>query len=170
MFRRPDRLITLVLLTAWCMPAPAQSDTEAGDGEEVIIHADRAVLDRAEGTGVYTGDAELVQGQRRLRAERIEVRLENGEIEEAEARGDPVRIREGEQLNGHAQRVLYKVARDEVHLYDDAFIFHQGRTFEGAELRYQLESRRVEASGTKQERVRMVIPQEDTGRGEKNEP
>jgi lipopolysaccharide export system protein LptA len=146
------------------------AEDNAREREEIIIRSDRAVLDRTAGTGVYTGNAEMVQGQRRLRAERIELRMENGELREAEAYGDPVRIREGDELNGHAQRVVYKVAEDEVHLYDKAFLFHKGRTFEGARLRYQLESRRVEASGSDRERVKMVIPQEDTPGGDKDKP
>ncbi len=170
MFHRPDRFITLLLLSALCVTALGQDDNASGEREEIIIRADDAVMDRTAGTGVYTGNAEMVQGQRRLRAERIEVRMTNGELEEAEAHGDPVRIREGEQLNGHAQRVVYKMTEDEVHLYDKAFIFHQGRTFEGAELRYELESRRVQASGNGQERVKMVIPREDTATGDKDEP
>jgi lipopolysaccharide export system protein LptA len=169
MYRRPDRLVALVLLSVLCATAFAQGENP-GTREEIIIRSDRAVLDRTAGTGVYTGNAEMVQGQRRLRAERIELRMENGELREAEAYGDPVRIREGDELNGHAQRVVYKVAEDEVHLYDKAFLFHKGRTFEGARLRYQLESRRVEASGSDRERVKMVIPQEDTPGGDKDKP
>lgn len=184
MCRRPeftqhrDRPLRSFFVPVLCMVMvlgglPASSpgaENNAAEGEEIVIRSDQAVLDRGDGTGVYTGNAEMVQGQRRLQAERIELRMENGELREAEAHGDPVRIREGDELNGHAQRVVYKVAEDEVHLYDNAFIFHQGRTFEGARLRYQLESRRVEASGNEQERVKMVIPQEDTPSGDKDKP
>lgn len=170
MFRRPDRFTILVLLPLLCASAFGQNENTRGAREEIVIRSDRAVLDRAAGTGVYTGNAEMVQGRRRLQAERIELRMKNGELDEAEAHGDPVRIREGEELNGHAQRVVYKVAEDEVRLYDKAFIFHQGRTFEGARLRYQLESRRVEASGNDQERVKMVIPREDTANGDEENP
>jgi len=169
MFRRPDRPAMVMLLSVLAATAFGQ-DGGTSERSEIVIRSDQARMDRAAGTAVYTGNAEMVQGQRRLQAERIELRMENGELREAEAYGDPVRIREGEELNGHAQRVVYKVAEDEVHLYDKAFIFHQGRTFEGARLRYQLESRRVEASGTDQERVKMVIPQEDTATGQKDKP
>jgi lipopolysaccharide export system protein LptA len=169
MCQRPEPLIALFLLAALCMTASGQGG-DTGNDEEIVIRSQQAVLDRAAGTGVYTGNAVMVQGQRRLQASRIEVRIKNGEVHEAEAYGDPARVRQGEEMKGHAQRVVYKVAEDAIRLYDKAFLFHQGRTVKGAELRYQLESRRVEASGTKQERVRMVIPQEDTGRGEKNEP
>lgn len=169
MFRRPDYLVPLLLLSLVCPSAFGQDENANSQEEEIVIRADRAELDRAAGTGVYTGNAEMVQGRRRLQAQRIEVRMKNDELHEAEAHGDPVRIREGDELNGHAQRVVYKVADDEVHLYDKAFIFHQGRTFEGARLRYQLESRRVEASGSDQERVKMVIPQEDTANGDEDQ-
>lgn len=160
MFRRPEWLLLLLLPALGLAASGARMNAAAG--EPIIIRADRATLDSAAGTGVYSGHAELVQGERRLEADRIELRMANGELEQAEAFGDPVRIREGKTLSGHAQRVVYSVADGEVHLYDKAFIDHQGRTFEGAKLHYELESRQVRASGSEQERVRMVIPQEET--------
>lgn len=164
MFRRPEWLI-LLLLPGLCTAAEnnAGSEIKAAAGEPIIIRADRATLDRKAGTGVYSGNAELVQGRRRVQADRIELRMANGELQEAEAHGDPVRIREGETLSGHARRVVYSVADGEVHLFDEAFINHEGRTFEGAKLHYELESRQVRASGNESQRVRMVIPQSEAG-------
>jgi lipopolysaccharide export system protein LptA len=163
MFRRPERLLLLVLLPGLVLAANG-NQMDAAAGEPIIIRADRATLDREAGTGVYSGNAELVQGKRRLEADRIELHMVDGKLQQAEAFGHPVRIREGETLSGHARRVVYSVADREVHLYEEALIDHQGRTFEGARLHYELESRQVRASGSDEERVRMVIPQEQPSR------
>lgn len=157
MFRRPNRL--LLLLLPGLVLAAGGNRMNAAAGEPIVIRADRATLNREAGTAVYSGHAELVQGQRRMEAKRIELRMADGELQRAEAFGDPVRIREGERLSGRARRVVYSVADGQVHLYEDAFIKHQGRTFEGARLHYELKSRQVRASGNDQGRVRMVIPQ-----------
>lgn len=130
--------------------------------EEIVLRADRATIEQEKGTALYEGNAEMTQGARHLTAERIRVRLDNGEIRELEAEGEPVRLREGEELNGHARRVVYDVADRQVRLYEEAFVSHQGRTFEGAEVIYELESRQVRASGDQSGRVRMVIPEQDS--------
>lgn len=158
---RPETWILLVL--------PLMADAEP-PRQEIVLRADRAIIEQQKGTAVYEGNAEMTQGERHLSADRIYVQLENNEIREMEATGKPVRLREGEELSGHAQRVVYDVAAGQVRLYEEAFVSHQGRTFEGAEVVYELESRQVRASGDQRDRVRMVIPEQrdDTDKKDAN--
>lgn len=149
---RPEALLMLLMLAS---PAPAQQ------AEEIVLRADKARIDQRQGTGVYEGNAEMTQGNRHLSAERIFVQLEAGQISRVEAIGQPVRLTEGETLSAHANRLVYEVGDGRIHLFEDAFIAHEGRTFEGARLRYDLETRQVEASGGDKDRVRLVIPAED---------
>jgi lipopolysaccharide export system protein LptA len=46
-------------------------------------------------------------------------------------------------------------------LTGDAYIEHQGNTFEGAKVEYSLDSKRVDASSEGDQRVRLVIPAEN---------
>lgn len=144
--------VLLLLVPLWAQAA------QNAQAQPIIIRADLAILNRQAGIGVYKGHVELVQGQRRLEAQRLKLFLENGELRKAVAWGDPVRIREGDALRGHAQRIVYDVAQGTVSLYQQAFIFHQGRTFQGAELHYKLKTGRVRASGNEHQRVKVVIP------------
>lgn len=149
-------LLPELLLLSLLLAPIAQSQ----EREEIVLQADRARIDQQAGTGVYEGNAEMNQGQRHLTAERIYIELENGEIARVEAFGDPVRLTEGEALNAHAQRLVYEIKTKMIHLFDNAYVSHEGRTFEGAQVRYDLQTRQVEASGNEQGRVRLVIPGE----------
>lgn len=141
-------------------------------GGEIVLRADRASIDQQAGTGVYEGNAEMTQGERHLSAEQIFIRLENGEISRVEAVGEPVRLTEGEALNARAQRLVYDLEARMIHLFDDAYVSHEGRTFEGARVRYDLQSRQVEASGDDKGRVRLVIPgsENDNAQQQQGEP
>lgn len=154
---RPELLLSLLLLL------PPVAGAQAGG--EIVLSADRARIDQQAGTGVYEGNAEMNQGGRHLTAERIFIQLENGEISRVEAVGDPVRLTEGEALDAHARRLVYEINGKVIHLFEDAFVSHEGRTFEGAQVRYDLQTRQVEASGDEKGRVRLVIPGEDGKNG-----
>lgn len=133
--------------------------------QEAVITADRALFRQEAGTGVYEGNAEMVQGQRQVNADRIELRLQDGDLARIEATGAPVRLREGTEINARANRLVYDVAARTITLSGDAYIEQGGRRFEGAEVTYNLASRDIEASGDGGDRrVRLVIPAEDTNR------
>lgn len=150
---RPDLLLALLLPLA-ASAAPPQG--------EVTVTADRAEFRQQDGIGIYEGNAELVQGNRRVNAERIELRLKDGALQRVEATGTPVRLREGDVLDARGRTLIYDVAAQTITLTEDAYIRHEGRTFEGASVLYDLGTRNVEASGGGDQRVRLVIPAGDT--------
>lgn len=155
--RRPGRgILALALL---CGSAALGAQPVA---EETIISADKATFRQAAGTGIYEGNAELVQGQRRVNADRIALQLRDGDLSRVEATGNPVRLRDGAEINARAKRLVYDVDQQTITLMDDAYIDHQGRRFEGARVVYNLTTRDIEASGDgADQRVRLVIPAED---------
>ena len=159
---RPEALLLLLMLAA---PAMGQQA-----GGEIVLRAEQARIDQQQGTGVYEGDAEMTQGNRHLSADRIFVQLDAGRISRVEAIGRPVRLTEGENLNAHANRLVYEIGDERIHLFEDAFVAHEGRTFEGAQLRYDLKTRQVEASGDDKGRVRLVIPAKGKDTGKSSQP
>jgi lipopolysaccharide export system protein LptA len=131
---------------------------------EIVLRAERATLSQQEGIGLYEGNAELIQGQRSLNADRIEITLKNGRPSRVEATGSPVRMVDGSDLTASAEKLIYDIEGRRILLYRKARISHQGRQFEGAELIYELDNRRISARGDQQEgdgRIRLVIPAED---------
>lgn len=149
-------LLRNLLLLGLLLPATALAATPQG---EVTVRADQATFRQQEGLGIYQGNAELNQGDRQVNADRIELRLNNGTLSRVEATGSPVRLREGASLDASGQVLVYDVAAQTITLTGDAYIRHEGRTFEGARVVYDLGSRNVEASGDGEgQRVRLVIP------------
>lgn len=131
---------------------------------EIILRAERATLSQQEGTGLYEGNAELIQGQRTLNADRIAITLKEGRPSRVEATGSPVRLVDGTDLTAQAEKLVYDIEGGRILLFRQARITHQGRVFEGAELIYELNNRRISARGDETEgdgRIRLVIPAED---------
>ena len=102
---RPDLLLALFLPLA-ASAAPPQG--------EVTVTADRAEFRQQDGVGIYEGNAELIQGDRRVNAERIELRLKDGALQRVEATGTPVHLREGETLDARGRTLIYDVAAQKI--------------------------------------------------------
>ncbi len=140
-------------LTALATGAAAQQPTGP-----VEVSADQATFEQDAGTGVYRGNAELIQGKRRLNADIIRLFTENNELVRVEATGAPVRMVEGKEVNARADKLVYDLEQRSLVLTGNARVTHQGNTFEGAKVEYNLDSRRVDASSEGDKRVRLVIP------------
>ena len=137
---------------------PALAVAQSGAEGPVEVSANQAVFERDAGTGVYRGDAELIQGNRQLNADVLRLFTENQQLVRVEATGSPVRMREGKDLNAHADKLVYDLKRRRLILTGNAYVQHQGNTFEGARVEYDLNSRRMDASSEGDKRVRLVIP------------
>ena len=94
-------------------------------------------------------------------AEEMRLFTRNGELVRVEASGNPVRLSEGKTLSAHANNLVYDIKGRRLVLTGNAFIEHQGNTFEGAKVEYSLDSKRVDASSKGDQRVRLVIPAEN---------
>ncbi|MBQ0754975.1 MAG: lipopolysaccharide transport periplasmic protein LptA [Gammaproteobacteria bacterium] len=185
MCRRPaSRVLSAALLNGIallsCLATPAISADASGipksDGNsvinhgsaghenaEIIIRAESAVLDQSKGVGIYEGGAELHQGGRHLSADWIRIELKDGAPGRIEARGNPVTLIEDGALEARGKRLTYDVTGRRIQIYEQAYVNHQGRIFEGAELEYNLDTKQVDARGGDEDgRVRLVIPAEDT--------
>lgn len=155
------------LLAMWLLPlsvaaAPAPVPAPAGK-TPIVVTADKADIRQKDGVGIYQGHAELTQGQRHMSADIIRIQVnKKGRLQKVEATGSPVKLNEGKSLRAHAGRMVYDVAGGQLYLYDNAFVFHEGRTFEGAKVQYDLKSKEVRASGGGKGggRVKLVIPPE----------
>ena len=167
------RLATLALLAT--LPLGAQAAPMEGP---IQVTADNGRFEQDAGSGLYSGNVELIQGKRKLFADEMRMFTKNGDLVRVEATGSPVRMEEGEGLNAHAQNLVYDINARTLVLTGDAYIEHQGNTFEGAKVEYSLDSKRVDASSEGDQRVRLVIPaanqpgeaSEDASDNEQNTP
>ena len=152
------RLAILALLAA--LPMGAHAAPMEGP---IQVTADSGRFEQDAGSGLYRGNVELIQGKRKLFADEMRLFTKNGDLVRVEASGTPVRMEEGEGLNAHAENLVYDIKARTLVLTGDAYIEHQGNTFEGAKVEYNLDSRRVDASSEGDKRVRLVIPAKNAG-------
>jgi len=153
------RLAILALLAA--LPMGAYAAPMEGP---IQVTADSGRFEQDAGSGLYRGNVELIQGKRKLFADEMRLFTKNGDLVRVEASGTPVRMEEGEGLNAHAENLVYDIKARTLVLTGDAYIEHQGNTFEGAKVEYSLDSKRVDASSEGDQRVRLVIPAENQTR------
>jgi len=153
------RLAILALLAA--LPMGAHAAPMEGP---IQVTADSGRFEQDAGSGLYRGNVELIQGKRKLFADEMRLFTKNGDLVRVEASGTPVRMEEGEGLNAHAENLVYDIKARTLVLTGDAYIEHQGNTFEGAKVEYSLDSKRVDASSEGDQRVRLVIPAENQTR------
>lgn len=162
------RLLRCCALLLTAMISATALAEPAGD-LPVQISADRGQFDQQEGVGVYEGNVELLQGNRRVTADRIELFTRNGELNRVEATGQPVTMREGDDLETRADKLVYDLNARTVVMIGNAFMRRDGSTFEGARVEYHMDNRRVDASSEGDQRVRLVIPPEGIQRRPGNE-
>lgn len=151
------------LLTSLVMLTAANYAWTTTPEQEIVIRADRATLNQTSGFAIYQGKAELHQGARALQADWLKIELKDGQPLRIEARGTPVELLDGESMEARGNHLIYDVPERRIRIYEQAYVNHQGRIFEGAELEYNLDSKQVDARGGDDEdgRVRLVIPAEE---------
>lgn len=149
------------ILIAVLFGSQSHAETGPDTNGDIVVRARTAIIQQQEGVAEYVGNAELVQGNRILKADRILIHLLNNEPQRIEATGEPVSLTEGDDLEASAGRLVYDMSAGRIWLFDQARVASEGRLFEGAELEYELSTRQVNArSDGEQDRVRLVIPAE----------
>ena len=151
------------LLTSIAVIAMAHVASAASPDQEIVIRADRATLNQSSGFAIYQGKAELKQGERALQADWLKIELRDGQPLRIEARGMPVELIDADAIEARGNHLIYDVPDRRIRIFEQAYVNHQGRIFEGAELEYNLDNKQVDARGGDDEdgRVRLVIPAEE---------
>ncbi|MFC0633407.1 LptA/OstA family protein [Brevundimonas balnearis] len=113
-------------------------------------------------TGEYTptgialrGDAEILQGQNRLRAEAVEVTLTNGAITRIEASGGVYYVTPEQTLRG--DRATYAVSTGVVTVTGDVILTQGQNVLTGSTATYDVDSRTARLSGGSSGRVEGVF-------------
>ena len=167
MIRQPDRterahpcapLLACLALGLALLPAT----TAAYDPEvPATVEADRAEIDAEGGVSRYFGNVEMVQGELRITADSLVVTAPEGELERAEAEGEPARIfhrtADGDEVRARARALLYEPGYPRITLQGNAEIRHRGDRFSAGRIVYAPDSGRLEADRDDDERVRMTI-------------
>ncbi|MGB1091075.1 MAG: lipopolysaccharide transport periplasmic protein LptA [Oceanobacter sp.] len=142
--------------------------------QEMVIQSDRAELDRKTGMIIYEGRVELVQGTLKIQSERLLVIMDGNRLKQAVAEGDPAHYQQQVTADkpityASAQRIDFYADSRELAFTGSAELRQENNRFSGENIRYQLDTERVTASGSEPspteivnseqpaERVRVVI-------------
>lgn len=154
----------LLHLGCACLLLVASSGARArgSDAEQPIdIRARSVEANEKTGVSIYQGDVVMTQGSLRIEADRLEVTLRAGQVQQARGWGNPVRVRTrteaGEELRARAQRLEYRARPRELDLYDNVELRRDGDLLTGSSVQYSLEQDSFVAKGGPKEQVHAVI-------------
>lgn len=143
--------------------------------QPIELEADTADIDDLKGISIYTGNVILTQGTMVIKAYRLTLYNDkNKELEKAVAIGNKGKLAtfkqrpEGKKqdLKARANKMIYFLKKDKIHLLDKAHVWQAGDTFSGKKIIYDTKNETVIASSQKDkdgkpvktgERVRVTI-------------
>lgn len=130
----------------------------------INISADSAVINEKENRAEYEGNVIMTQGTLMLTGDEILLRTNaDGEVEQFASKGRPAKFQnlrrktDKEPVRGQGQRIIYSYDTEIITIIGDAFIKTEDSDFSGPEVKYNLASGEVTASGDRKERVNMIM-------------
>jgi len=158
------RLAKLLLIAGLCSSSAFANPDDRQ--QPIDITAQTARFDDKAGTAVYQGNVIVRQGSLEIRGDRLTLKLNpQGQLSEALTEGNPARFQQVIDparglVRGEARQVLMQQSIGLVTLTGQALLTQEGARFSGPKIVYAVERRQIEATGTPNERVRLVLPPE----------
>ena len=134
------------------LPAAAPVDARESDlSEPVDVSADRSEFDERAGTQVLEGNVDIRQGTLRIRADRIEIRLEDGRLSAIDGAGSPIRFEQeddaGEPMRGEARSIRYDAVAGNLVLEGGATLSRPKQRLASERITFDARTQRVTAEG-----------------------
>lgn len=164
------KLFSVILLLGSLFAGPVLAERADRD-KPVHLEADRATVENATRTSVFTGNVVLTQGTLIIRAEKMVVKEDSSGFRHATAFGDPVSFRQkrdgrDEYIEGWSERMEYDGKADKVQLFKKARLKRGPDEVEGDYISYDAVSEFFQVTGNNEKtgtqanpagRVRVVI-------------
>lgn len=144
---------------------------ESDRHQPLKIVADTAVIDEQDGTAIYTGNVVLTQGTLKIIADKLNISTEEGKVAKVRAHGDPALFSQVPEPNqseviAKAKTIDYLVRTQILVLQRQASIVQAENIFRGEEIKYEIQSQRLQAMGQTADpkpgdikgRVEMILP------------
>lgn len=163
---------SLLLLSLYATQVASET---ANKISPVSIEADRMELDQVKGTSAYSGNVILIQGELKLKADRITLYTVKNRLQRVVSEGKPTTMERPKTdneaaLRARAEWIEYRPQQQQIQLKGKAQLWHAGNEFNGEQISYDLEQKIVKASGDKSgdSRVRVLLqPTSETPSTEK---
>ena len=149
--RRAAAVATATAGLALALLAPAAPARESDLSEPVDVSADRSEFDERAGTQVLEGNVDIRQGTLRIRADRIEIRLEDGRLARIDGAGSPIRFEQeddaGEPMRGEARAIRYDAVAGNLVLEGGATLARPRQSLSSERITFDARTQRVSAEG-----------------------
>ncbi len=164
----PKRWWTVQALTTalalGCALSPGVQALPQDAEQPVEISADRTEFDNSKQQHTLSGNVQITQGSMRIDADHITLQLKDGEITEVNGRGRPLQYRitdnDGKLLEARARQIVYKPIEAKLSLLGEASLNRPDRSLSGERIDYNISTARINAVGSEQKRVKIVIQPE----------
>ena len=147
------RLVSVLSIIAFSLAMSASiGATDTKKSEPIKVYAQTIEIDDRTGTALYLGDVSLTDGVLSIKADKIEAKFVEGEIEVFHAYGKPVTIdnrpEEAEQeMHATADRLKYYVKSRKLDLFVNVTFLQGESELRCPEMHYDLDARRFLGKG-----------------------
>ena len=145
------RALALALVAAAACAADAARARESDLSEPVDVSADRSEFDERAGIQTLEGNVDIRQGTLRIRADRIEIRLEDGRLSGIDGAGSPIRFEQeddaGRPMRGEARRIRYDAVAGNLVLEGGATLSRPQQSLASERITFDARTQRVSAEG-----------------------
>ncbi len=140
-----------ILATGFTIPTAIDA-ADVRKNEPIKVYAQTIEIDDRNGTALYRGDVSLTDGVLSIKADKIEAKFVEGEIETFHAYGKPIivdnRPEEAEQeMHATADRLKYYVKSRKLDLFGSVTLLQGESKLRCPEMHYDLDARRFLAKG-----------------------
>ena len=165
--RLHHRLATFALVLGCLFQAPVQALSSDRD-QPMHIEADHADINDQTGVHVYTGNVVVTQGSMRLTADHLTLQIEDGEIIEGVALGQPATYKQrpddrDEDVHAESLRMEYYAGNERIILIDQAEVTQAGDVFRSQRIVYDVAGDVVNAGDGDGDRVRITLQPRKSG-------
>lgn len=132
--------------------------------QPISLEADQATFNQKTGLTTYKGNVVVIQGTAKIQADSVVATLnKDRQIQQVTAQGKPAKFQQ--QISedkgiarGEGQTIVYNAQSGIITLSGNAYLTQDGASFRGNTLRYNVNAGDVDAAGTAQRRVQLIIP------------
>jgi lipopolysaccharide export system protein LptA len=130
--------------------------------QPISISSDSAIKDNKKGITIYEGNVDMKQGTLNIKADSVQIFIEESEVTKIIAKGNPARFKQQPDLEkgdvlARAKTIEYSINKKTIVLTESASLDQEGSTITGDVINYDIDAARVEADSDKG-RVNVVIP------------
>ncbi|MFQ5993958.1 MAG: lipopolysaccharide transport periplasmic protein LptA [Acidiferrobacterales bacterium] len=151
-------ILGLFLLLVVSVTITESNAAEGNTGEPIRVYARTIEMDDRTGVAVYKGDVSMVDGALSIEADLVKAKMKGGEIDTFDAFGKPVTVdhrpaaNADDAMHATSDRLKYYVIAGKLDMFGNVRLQQRGSELRCPELNYDLKTRKVVATGVKEQR------------------